>query len=239
MEKPKKGSVDQSGKYIGAIPVDGARRKVLTADEARKELLKNLKLEPMGEGKFRLGMVVLDKKRRTVSFPVKVNMDHDAVEYVLVTEQGKAHESIYTTTVTPTQIHLACVLLGMKQLASKDWPENISEIPAAQRVKVEVTWPTNGPPKRIALSQFIVKSTSGGAVTEGLLLPKGDWLYNGSYFSGGVFCAEREGSIIAIIGDHAALLNGLRVGHKDDEIHVPNKAILPAKGRRLTMVFSL
>lgn len=239
MQKPKKGSVDRSGKYIPVTPEAGKRGKVLTDDEARKELQKNLKLKPMGEGNFKIGKVILDKKTRTVSFPVKVNMDQNAVEYVLVTEQGKAHESIFTTTVTPSQVHLACVLLGMKQVPLKAWPKDISEIPLPQRVNIEVTWPTNGPPKRIALHQFVIKSPGGRAVTERVTLAKGDWFYNGSRFSGGAFAAEREGSIIAIIGDNAALLNGLRAGNRDDKIHMPNKAILPAKGRRVTMVLTL
>ena len=247
-EKPKKGSVERSGKYVPVTPEggeDGARGKVLSVDEARKALQKNLKLQPMEEGKFKVGAVILDQKTRTVRFPVKVNMDENAVEYVLVTEQGKAHESIFTTTATPSQVHLACVLLGMKQSPLNDWPKEVSEIPMPHRVNVEVTWPTNGPPKRIALHQFIAKVTAGRAVTEGEPLVKDakgtedDWFYNGSYFSGGAFAAEREGSIIAIIADRSALLNGLRVGHKDDKIHVPNKAILPAKGRRLTMVLTL
>ena len=238
-EKPKKGSVDQSGKYIPVTPKGGKGLKVLTADEARKELQNKLQLQSLGEGRFKIGEVILDKKTRTVRFPVKVNMDQNAVEYVLVTEQGKAHESIFTTTATPSQVHLACVLLGMKQFPLKGWPKDVSEMPLPHRVNVEVTWPTNGPPKKIALHQFVVKSPAGRAVTEVVPLTKGDWFYNGSYFSGGAFAAEREGSIIAIIGDRSALLNGLRAGHKDDKIHVPNKAILPAKGRRLTMLLTL
>lgn len=234
-----KGEVQSSGKFVpNAAEKEGMKEKV-TLEEARAGLQKSLKIEPMGDQRFRIGKVVLDKKANTVTVPVKVNMTQGILEYALVHDNGKAHESLFTTSAQPKNIHLACVLLGKTEVPGREWPQSHSGITKDQSVKVSVTWPTNGPMKLYPLEKLIIKTDQPGASESGKELAAGDWLYSGSHFRGSVFMAESEGSIISIIGDGAALVNGLRVGHDNDLLHTANSELLPAQGRTLKMVFTL
>ncbi len=234
-----RGRVGPSGKFVPTPAPHDPGKKQPSPVEARKNLLNALKLENLGNGKYRVGAVTLDKKARTVSFRVKVNMTRGQVEYALVTERGKTHESVFTTAARPTDIHLACVLLGMKQAGGKDWPAEHAAIPTHRGVDVLVTWPTNGPPKRLPLSACIKKKNTDGYGGRDKPLEDGVWFYSGSRFYGGVFAAEAEGSVISIIGDGSALLNGLRKGNGNDLLHSADGGELPPKGRTVTMVLTL
>ena len=58
----------------------------------------------------------------------------------------------------------------------------------------------------------------------------GAWTYHGSTIDAAGFAATREGSIIALINDPAALVTNPRPGRDDDTLHVPNTAKLPVPG---------
>jgi hypothetical protein len=47
-------------------------------------VLSSLPLKPIAPGVFELGLVTLNKRQRTVSFPATLNMDRGPVEYFLV-----------------------------------------------------------------------------------------------------------------------------------------------------------
>src|SRR6185503_14628823 len=68
----------------------------------------------VGPDLFALGEVVLDKARRTVSFPVLLNQKVGSVEYAVVTLQGKTHESVFKTPASPVHIHMSLLLLGAR-----------------------------------------------------------------------------------------------------------------------------
>src|SRR5450631_644906 len=58
--------------------------------------------------------VHLDKKNHRISFAATVNQHQGLVEYLLVNEKGKVHESLLATKVLPHDIHLALLLIGLK-----------------------------------------------------------------------------------------------------------------------------
>ncbi|NWK55004.1 hypothetical protein HW115_05250 [Verrucomicrobiaceae bacterium N1E253] len=234
-----KGEVDSSGKFTPHASHPKGSGKKLSVEESKAELQKALKLEPLGGDRYRLGKVLLDKKKRTVTIPVKVNMRKGVIEYALVTENGKVHESVFTTSASPSHVHLACLLLGKAEVPGMDWPKSHRGITKKQAVSVEVTWPTNGPVKRYPLADCVLKKDMSNEANKGNKLATGHWLYSGSHFRGGVFAAQAEGSLISIIGDGAALINGLRKDHTNDMIHSVNADILPAQGRTIKMVLTI
>lgn len=236
----EKGSIDSSGKFVPK----GRQQKNVPADdalEARKKLLSALKAKDLGNGRYRIGSVTLDKAARTVAFPVKVNMVQGVVEYIVVHEKGKVHESVLTTAARPVDIHLACLLLGQNAFGpSVKWPKDHTALPAGHSVKLELTWPTNGPDKHVPLASCLLLAANATIPGEARRpYPAGPWLYNGSQTRRGVFAAETEGSVVSIIGDATALINGMRQGHNNDDAHVPNAKVLPRKGRTVKLVISI
>ena len=71
-------------------------------------------IERISEGVMKVGEVTLDKNRMTVSFAGSINMDHGEMEYLLVEDGGKTHESLLVTKAQPFHIHIAMLLLGAK-----------------------------------------------------------------------------------------------------------------------------
>jgi len=213
-----KGSLNDAGKFTASTPSSPPARTV-TREEAEAKLHKSLKIEELSPGKFRIGRVNFDKTARTVAIPAKVNQREGIVEYVLTTEAGKRHEALLTTTALPQDMHLACLLLGMKGAALSGGRGEAMSVAAADAVEVSVTWETNGPSDP---------------------MPAGPWHYTGSRFIGpGGFAAQAEGSFIALIRDDTALLNNPGLSRDYDDLHVPNAALLPAAGAPVTIICRL
>ncbi|WP_346187114.1 YdjY domain-containing protein [Rubritalea halochordaticola] len=219
-------NLSASGKYL---PAKNAKRSPSADIEEREgEATKASSIERLGGGRYRIGKVVLDKVKRTVTLPARVNMTKGVVEYILVSEDGKSHEAVFTTDARPSDIHTACLLLGMKELPLASWPSDYNGIARENRVLVDVSWKGNGPAKKVAASQSVVRASSGQeAVADQACLPSGPWLYAGSCIEGGLFTADREGSLISVISDKAALINGIRPNYDDDTLYEANSKLLP------------
>jgi hypothetical protein len=65
----------------------------------------NAPVRALGDGRFAVGLVTLDKNGRSISFPATVNLREETIEYVVVHKTGKAHESIFRTDTRPQDIH--------------------------------------------------------------------------------------------------------------------------------------
>ena len=64
--------------------------------------------------------IQIDKENRTVTFPAAINMDGGMLEYLIVTEMGKTHESLLSTKIQPYDIQVAMLLLGIKPAGKAD-----------------------------------------------------------------------------------------------------------------------
>ncbi len=72
--------------------------------DARSELAETLRREG----------VWLDLERGVVSIPATVQVREDLLEYLLVAPNGSAHESLFLTTVEPSLLNAALLLLGVE-----------------------------------------------------------------------------------------------------------------------------
>jgi hypothetical protein len=98
---------------VAAMVALSATAAVEPGDGALALIDTNAPVRALGKGAYEIGEVRLDETRRTVSFPAVVNLDEGLLEYALVSEGGKIHESLLVTRVEPYQIHLAATLLGI------------------------------------------------------------------------------------------------------------------------------
>ena len=232
-----KGSVENGGKFVPVSPAPA--KPALSREDAEAMLRKDLKIERLADGKLRIGGVTLDPVARTARFQASVNMVAGPIEYVLVTEAGKKHESVFLTSATPRDIHLAMLLLGVKPDAGNAAPDGKIAVPARAAVTATVEWETNGPVAKHPLAETVSLTGNDPEEPTSRTVADGAWLYSGSAFDGNGFRAAREGNIIALIGDEAALLNNAGEDHRNDDIHVPNKKLLPRLGAPVTVVLGL
>ncbi|MBK9137176.1 MAG: hypothetical protein IPM17_00140 [Verrucomicrobia bacterium] len=180
-----------------------------------------------------LGKVSLDRANRSISFPASVNQRRGLVEYVIVTERGKTHESVLRTDVEPQHIHLALLLLDAQPPSSPEFPADPAAPLPGVPVRIEVSWAEGGREVRRPLEDLVITTNRGDR------LARGPWAYNGSYISRGTFVAQQEGSIVALQVDPSALINNPRPGRENDELHHANPATLPPDDRVVTVSIRL
>lgn len=188
----------------------------------------------VGPDGIRFGLVRVDAGARTVSFPAHVNMTNGILEYAVVTDYGKVHESLLFTEARPVDLQSALLLLNARPVGTNGLDLPPDRQPEASRVTLRVLWDAQGRRVDRALSDMI-RLTDGphGAVT-GALAP-GPWLFNGSMISAEGFAAHFEGSLVSLIRDPVAIVNNPQPSRDDDEIHAPAPDRVPPVGTAVTV----
>ncbi len=200
---------------------------------------------------FQLGAVRLDKNRRTVQFPAQLNMKEGLVEYLLVNARGKTYESLLRTDTEPYYIQLAMLLIGAKgapetpalanapsQPFHVNHPGNASNLPPVLAIQgdpvtIELTWQTADGRKRLRAEDCIKNLATKTNASHG------PWTYNGSRVFNGVFAAQREGSVVAMIDDIDAMVNNPRPGSENDEIWQVDGKVVPPTNTMVEVTFTL
>ena len=191
---------------------------------------------------FTVGKITVDKRARTARFPATVNMAEGTLEYLLVTDKGKTHESLLATAVSPYQLNIAMLLLGARptpeitdlppeQLTSgalKSAPEL-----AGDNVDILVSWKDGGEPRQVRAEEWIDSRLAQAPMTTG------PWIYTGSAIFQKRFLAQEEGSIAALVTDPSALINNPRPGNRDDTNWSARKGTIPAEGTPVEIIFQL
>jgi hypothetical protein len=154
--------------------------------------------------RFQIGEVVFDQKSREIRFPARINMVEGLLEFLIVHEKGKVHESLLATTVSPTHLNLAFTLLRYSPpknsifcptktaRCSTEFPDVPADVKAAARVRIDVEWNDGGKTRRVPANEWIqhaVKTTA---------MPAGPWVYGGSGFSKASSARKSSGDIVAI-----------------------------------------
>ena len=202
-------------------------------------LKRALNVQQTGPTTFRIGRVEFDKQQRTITLPALVHLRTQVVEYVLVTESGKAYESLLTTDAKPVDVHLAFLLLGMGPVAVGGDLNQAAAVPASNAVTIEVTWEKEGRTVKHTLSELILLTTESRPDEAPRLFAPREWLYNGSFSDSAGFVAQREGSIVSLIRDPAALVNNPRDDRDNHHIHFPNDKLLPAEDTPVRVILRL
>jgi hypothetical protein len=194
--------------------------------------------------RYQVGEVVFDQKTREIRFPTRVNMTEGLLEFLVVHQNGKVHESLLSTEISPTHLNLAFTLLRYspsKELyplpnetggLSDKYPEVPADVKAAARVSIDVEWSDEGKIRRVPVNEWIQHEVKATA------MPAGPWVYGGSDFHEGKFVAETSGDIAAIFLSMAALLNYPGVDNIDDTVWIPFPKRVPPEGTNVTVIIA-
>jgi len=68
-------------------------------------------LKMVSPGVYEMGGCRIVKKENRVEFPAEVNMDKGLLEYVIVGNSGKVHESLLRTAISPYALQISLLLL--------------------------------------------------------------------------------------------------------------------------------
>ena len=69
-------------------------------------------VEKIDDKRYRVGKIEFDSSTREIRIPAKVNMAKGLLEFLIVHENGKIHEALFTTDASPSDIN-QCRWSGM------------------------------------------------------------------------------------------------------------------------------
>ena len=193
----------------------------------------NFVLKTITNGVFEIGRVRLDQQRRAVTLPAFVNLRDGALEYLLVTSNGKTHESLLRTDAEPYHIHVAMLLLGARTAGTNALSEAPADSIPGERILVEVAWEKKSKQFRARAETFVLDRKRR------IPMSKGDWVYNGSRLREDGFAAQFDGSIISLITDPDALVNNPRPGREDDDNWLAKPGKLPAFNEPVEVIITI
>ncbi len=202
-------------------------------------------VKSLGDHRYQIGDITFNGKTREIRFPATMNLEKGLLEYVLVTDEGKIHESLLSTKIRPAQLQIALKLChyrdGVGDTFDALFPEDekkgkagIADRGSSIRIAAEWTEKSDGleKPRRFQIGELIRDLKTDSPMNEG------QWIYTGSIIYEGTFIAEAEGTLIAVYIDNGSLINSFRSGSDDDERWMTNTKIAPKMGTPITLVLS-
>ena len=182
--------------------------------------------------------IKIDKDKRTATFPAEINMNAENLEYLIVADTGKTHESLISTKIPPYDIQVAMLLLGVKPAGksdsqppgqiTRDYLKNAPEL-TGPSVEIYFSWAGH----RVRAEDLIWNLDKNAVMTPG------PWTYNGSELYDGRFLAQIDGSVAAMVRDSGALMNNPRPGNDDDQIWEVYSAMTPKVGTPVDVTIQL
>jgi hypothetical protein len=161
-------------------------------------------------------------------------MDQGAIEYLLVNESGKVHESVFRTEAEPYHIHLATLLVSAKETIPRAaGTATNSPALAGGSVSISASWKTSEGVSSCRGEDVVFNTQTKSPMS------RGNWIYNGSRIVEGTFLAQRDGSVVSIISDPDALINNPRPGRENDEIWQVNTNAVPPVGTAVQITIKL
>ena len=201
-------------------------------------------VKKLDETRYQIGDVILDQKTREIRFPARVNMTEGLLEYLIVHQNGKVHEALLATEISPTHLNLAFTLLRYAPSpelyplpnetggVSGNFPDVPAETKARARVNIDVEWTEDGKTRRVPVNEWIQHEVKATA------MPAGPWVYGGSEVHEGKYIPETSGDIAAIFLAMSAILNYPGTDNNNDDVWLPFPKRVPAEATLVTVIIS-
>ena len=184
-------------------------------------------VEKLATGEYRLGEILVNKAQRSITFPAQVNMDSGLLEYLIVHNKGKTHESLLRTLIDPYNLQIAFLLLGYEGAEQRLTRQGDPATPKGERIRITIS--TVGGEKKsaaIPAEQWLVNKFGDEVKDVEPIV----WVFSGSYVDQGRFLAQESGSIAAIWHDPVALIDNASPGGESNRIWYVKQGKVPPVG---------
>lgn len=193
-------------------------------------------IKNLGGSRHQIGKITFDSKLQTIEFVAQVEQTEVLVEYFLVNQHGKIHESVFTTEILPFHLNVAMKLLGFQEslellpVLGEDHIPTGKLHPATKeqkqhsRFSISCSWKVDGE----TVTQPAHKLVKRAHTKE--TLSSAPWIYSGSSVHNGKYKPDLTGDIFAIFTDANAVANYSGEGHDDDTLWLANRKVLPPYG---------
>lgn len=195
---------------------------------------------------YEIGGILFDSKTKEIRVPCTVNMTQGAIEYALVTETGKTHESLLKTKTKPFDLQVALLLCHYEPHAGEiiktllNPPPELKAIadkpmakPGANRLKLTLEWKDkDGKAQSAPLGDWI----HNDATNKSLDIPY--WIFNGSDMGDNIFSAELDGSFISVHFDLGGIIGCAANLIGNDQNWELNTKVIPPVDTPVTIVIT-
>jgi hypothetical protein len=189
-------------------------------------------VEKIGPGMYRLGQITIQKKLKGVSFPAVLNQGSGLLEYLLVRNGGKTHESLLRTAVEPTDLQIALLLLGLEGTDRPQAEQGAPGQPEGGKVEIRITYTNQaGKTKTLGPEAWIARKDGEKMVSAQPF----SWIFTGSAIRDQRFLAQVEGSMVAVYHDPVALIDNASEGGESDKVWYVNEKAVPPVGTPVTV----
>lgn len=198
----------------------------------------------LDETRYQIGEVTFDKKTREIFIPATVNFREGILEFLLVHENGKIHESLFRTSVSPVHINTAFKLLRYppsKELYRKwkepgvitsEFYEEDDETKKQARVAIHAKFEKNGKSTTVPVHEWIRHETISSAMRPT------PWVYGGSETVNGKYIPETSGDIAAIFITNSSIINYPGDDNLNDEVWTCMTSRIPPLETPVTLIIS-
>ena len=182
----------------------------------------------LADGRWQVGLVTVDNAAGTLAFPAEVNMAQGLLEYLLVRQGGKTHESLLRTAVDPYDIQLACLLLNFHGTDQPLAHQGAKELPQGDHVRIRLSLSDGS---RVEPERWLSKVAEGQPQE----LQPLQWVYTGSRVNQGRFMSQLGGSIVALYHDPDAIFDNASPGGENNRVWFVDPKSTPAPKTPVTV----
>jgi hypothetical protein len=227
-----------AGSLQAQTPAPEEKPKVDAAAAAKR-------IKDLGNNDYELGGIRFNSTTREVRLPCSINMQQGQIEFALVHETGKTHESILKTALNPVDMQVALLLCSYEPghnglfdyekdaVVRKNLEETKTKKPGANEVQMFVEWAKAGKKERMELREWIKDNATSKPPTD-----FGHWVFNGSMVQESGFSAALHGNLVGIYYDVAAILNCPSPRNRNDETWFIMQDIVPAVDTPVTLIIA-
>jgi hypothetical protein len=194
-------------------------------------------LKPLGQERYQIGRIVVDKRSHSFTVPGRVHALDKPLEYLATSPGGrKAYEALLELDASGSEFNLACILIGLERdpkLASSK-PPGVANV-VGQRVAMSVAWTQDGQRRQVTAAEALFNADARAKIESV------EWVYTGSFTSidGTRFAPDYTGTLITFIRDPTGIIeavSGVGVGPYGS---MRGSAALPPEGSAIELIVEL
>ena len=191
-------------------------------------------LKSLGDDRYQVGRIVVDKRARRFTVPGRVHALGEPLEYLATSPGGmKAYETLFELDAGGSEFNLACILIGLERDPRHMAARRAGPGPLiGPRVAIHVAWSDGGQRRRLSAAEAVLGS--GADVKPETV----EWVYTGAPASEaqGRFAADVTGTLIGFKPDENSVIEsavGIGIGAYGS---VRGHRMLPPKGTAIELV---
>lgn len=189
------------------------------------------------------GKLKVYRTQQAIAFPATTVQVGEGVwlEVFLCARNGKTHESLFVTEISPKKLHLSLILLGLQteRDQGRKGPQFLGDesVPAGDSVVIIVEWKTESGTYRRLRGERLVRNV----IREQSMRETG-FVFAGSMWKktadgqGEIFTANRVKTLVALYHDPTAILDIPIPQGGTDIVYQPNAGLMPERGTEVRMI---